>query len=1252
MLRRMALALGLALATCHGVPAFADCDPSAGWAAGTACTPASRIGVRLGSTDQSLQAAINAGTIGRGLTPRTVTSTATLAAGDLAQVNTTSGAFAVTLPAGPSDGSVIEIVDAAGTFDTNGLTINRGGSDTIEGSNSKVVSTEYAYVRLSYDSGLARWQMLDEAGGGGSGDVQQVWTATSGDVSGLVAGAGDTLDAGAASASSPFTRSTVLPATCLVGQVHQDTDSGGSQLYLCTAANTWSKLALLSEAGGVSDGDKTDITITVGGTVYTIDPLAVTAGKLANDAVSDSSKVAAGAIERTDHATSAVGAAALDEADVEPGLEAVLDLPDLQGAVTEAQTPLAGAARVLDQTSSETDIRYDASPNAFYFDQGGDGTRTLTGERDAGSVAFNDDVWIEEFAQSSSTLGLQEAINHVCTNSATEGYGARIRLRGTKYAFGTATISVPANCHGLIIQGSGPDMRDGTISPGTELVTTHTAGGFDFFTLPASIQRVKIIDLRVTVVDPAAATRVFVVGDLSTNVKFENVMIEPYFPALDADGVGIVFDDAVGCRVENSVIQGLGTGVLFTGTQNAGGCVISRNRIQAGITGASAAGVGVRIGQANAACSNIKLDSNEIEGSNIGVLVDTTTFGGYSCRVSLLANHFEQTSGTAPEDIRAVGANSIVAISNDFLIPSPTIGFHRTTATDAGATDVFIGNQHHNNITMDAGKCALFAYADKAAAANLSACSTIQEDEAIAFEGATLNAFKTTLSATDPTANRSIALPDASGTIPLIETPQAVTGAWDFGGGGLEIPNSTTLPATCTVGQQYMDTDATSGQRHYLCEATNTWVRQGDGVGGGGGALDDLTDVTITTPATGATLIYNGAAWIDGALDLADADARTGLLPLANGGLGADASGFTAGLLGLSGGALQDVDTWAEFAAALGISNTAVDASGNATFRTLVTSDLDGSNFIDLFDNGTGTPSCSSLILAGKVGMLDSDASASLALDVCNGTALLWRFPATSTTTTQALFATGTAGAPAFRALATGDLPAGATLDTEWDTSDEIRAAMSDEIGTGALMFGLISTMADDLACTGSQVVRRNAGDTAFECATVSAGGAPTDADYLVGTANGSLSAEIVVGTSPGGELGGTWASPTIDDGITVDAINLTSANIQPFTSTAPAPTAEGMINWEGDDDHLIVGDGAAQVEFVPAEDVSGDATMTDAGVLEVTQADALETNGTNCGAGQAAQGIDTAGNAEGCFTPGGGGLTHPQVMSRISIGF
>lgn len=44
-----------------------------------------------------------------------------------------------------------------------------------------------------------------------------------------------------------------------------------------------------------------------------------------------------------------------------------------------------------------------------------------------------------------------------------------------------------------------------------------------------------------------------------------------------------------------------------------------------------------------------------------------------------------------------------------------------------------------------------------------------------------------------------------------------------------------------------------------------------------------------------------------------------------------------------------------------------------------------------------------------------------------------------------------------------------------------------------------------------------------------SGGPAPADADYLVGTAHAGLSNEIPVGTTPGGELGGTWAAPTVD---------------------------------------------------------------------------------------------------------------------------
>lgn len=67
---------------------------------------------------------------------------------------------------------------------------------------------------------------------------------------------------------------------------------------------------------------------------------------------------------------------------------------------------------------------------------------------------------------------------------------------------------------------------------------------------------------------------------------------------------------------------------------------------------------------------------------------------------------------------------------------------------------------------------------------------------------------------------------------------------------------------------------------------------------------------------------------------------------------------------------------------------------------------------------------------------------------------------------------------------------------------------------------------------TAGQVLTKDSGtdyDTSWQDATGGGGGGVTDAEYLVGTAHAGLSAEIVVGTSPGGELGGTWASPTVD---------------------------------------------------------------------------------------------------------------------------
>ncbi|MGB4107786.1 MAG: hypothetical protein WBK55_08330 [Alphaproteobacteria bacterium] len=68
----------------------------------------------------------------------------------------------------------------------------------------------------------------------------------------------------------------------------------------------------------------------------------------------------------------------------------------------------------------------------------------------------------------------------------------------------------------------------------------------------------------------------------------------------------------------------------------------------------------------------------------------------------------------------------------------------------------------------------------------------------------------------------------------LLNNGDVASGTYDYGGATLEIPNGNSLPGTCVVGDLFMDTDATTGQRLYACQSSNTWALQGDGGGGGG----------------------------------------------------------------------------------------------------------------------------------------------------------------------------------------------------------------------------------------------------------------------------------------------------------------------------------------------------------------------------------------------------------------------------------
>src|SRR5437660_756969 len=69
--------------------------------------------------------------------------------------------------------------------------------------------------------------------------------------------------------------------------------------------------------------------------------------------------------------------------------------------------------------------------------------------------------------------------------------------------------------------------------------------------------------------------------------------------------------------------------------------------------------------------------------------------------------------------------------------------------------------------------------------------------------------------------------PDCIGPTQIDETANYTWSGTERFTGTFSVPHSTSLPGTCTVGDAYMDTDATSGARWYLCESSNTWVAQG-----------------------------------------------------------------------------------------------------------------------------------------------------------------------------------------------------------------------------------------------------------------------------------------------------------------------------------------------------------------------------------------------------------------------------------------
>ena len=84
-----------------------------------------------------------------------------IAANDRVFVDTTSGAVTITLPSSPLTGDQLRMLDLAGTFDTNNLTLDRNGNKIMGATANLTVSTENASIGIVYTGSTYGWKLIE-----------------------------------------------------------------------------------------------------------------------------------------------------------------------------------------------------------------------------------------------------------------------------------------------------------------------------------------------------------------------------------------------------------------------------------------------------------------------------------------------------------------------------------------------------------------------------------------------------------------------------------------------------------------------------------------------------------------------------------------------------------------------------------------------------------------------------------------------------------------------------------------------------------------------------------------------------------------------------------------------------------------------------------------------------------------------------------------------------------------------------------
>jgi hypothetical protein len=94
------------------------------------------------------------------VTNRTVTTSQNILVGERIFANATTASFTLTLPSSPNDGDTVQIIDVAGIFSTNPVTVARNGLKIQNLAEDLILNLNNAAVTMIYSGSSFGWVFI------------------------------------------------------------------------------------------------------------------------------------------------------------------------------------------------------------------------------------------------------------------------------------------------------------------------------------------------------------------------------------------------------------------------------------------------------------------------------------------------------------------------------------------------------------------------------------------------------------------------------------------------------------------------------------------------------------------------------------------------------------------------------------------------------------------------------------------------------------------------------------------------------------------------------------------------------------------------------------------------------------------------------------------------------------------------------------------------------------------------------------